>query len=328
MGQRVISGAELRKFATPGEVHVDALMTDFAINYGSTVGLAADLLFPYVNVNKESDKYAIFNKDRRQERVQNTIRAPRTAAKTVDWAVEFASYACAEHALASGVDDQERDNTDVPIDPDQRATRAATLGILIDRENDVATKATTIANFPAGHSTTLAGVNQWTDAAASNPKLDVDTGRERVLDASGVLPNTAFIPWVVVAKLKLHSKILDAFKYVQGGVITEAMLAAYFEIPNVVITAALKNTAAEGQAAALSKIWGKHVVLAFVDPNTSPLDGITFGKTFRQKQSGQPRLTRRFREEKARTDWFEVSEKTDPKITAGECGYLIRDAVA
>lgn len=325
---RVISGAELRKFATPGEVHVDALMTDFAINYGSAAGLAADRLFPYVDVLKASDKYAIFNKDRRQERIQNTVRAPRTAAKTVDWSVEFANYDAVEHALAAGVDDQERDNTDAPIDPDQRATRSATLGILIDRENDVATKATTIANYPAGHSATLAGVNQWSDPAASNPKADIDAGREKVLDDSGVLPNTILIPWIVVAKLKLHNKITDAFKYVQGGVITEEMLASYFEIPNVVITAALKNTAAEGQAAALSKIWGKHVVLAFVDPNTSPLDGITFGKTFRQKQLGQPRLSRRFREEKARTDWFEVSEKTDPKITAGECGYLIRDAVA
>lgn len=325
---KIISGEQLRTFATPGDVHVDALMTDFAINYGQKAGFAASALFPYVNVNKESDKYAIFNKDRVLERIQNTLRAPRTAAKTIEWAVEFASYACAEHALASGVDDQERDNADTPIDPDQRATAAATAGILLDFENEVATKATTAANYPAGHSVTLAGVDQWSDAAASNPKDDVDTAREKILDDSGVLPNTMLIPWVVVAKLKLHSDILDAFKYTQGGVITEAMLASYFEIPNVVITAVLKNTAAEGQAAALSKVWGKDVVIAFVDPNTSPLDGITFGKAFRQKQSGQPRLTRRYREEKARTDWFEVSEKWDPKITAGECGYVIKAAVA
>lgn len=328
MNPRVISGAELRKFAAPAEVHVDALMTDFAINYGQGSGFVADLIAPYVNVMKESGKYATFNKDRREQRVHNTLRTPRTAAKAVDWAVEFATYGCLEHALAGGVDDQERDNADAPIDPDQRATRAATLGILVARENDVATKLTTAANYPAGHSVTLAGVQQWSDAANSNPKSDVDTAREKILDDAGVLPNTIVIPWGVVAKLKLNQKVLDAFKYVQGGVITTQMLANYFEIENVLIAGALKNTAAEGQAATLAKMWGKDVVLAFTDPDTSPLDGLTLIKTFRQKQSGQPRLTRRFREERARTDWFEVSEKTDPKITAGEAGYVIKAAIA
>lgn len=327
-GLRLITGEELRKFATPGDVHVDALMTDFAINYGNA-GFVGEALFPYANVRKKSDKYAVFNKKRTQERVPNTLRAPRTAAKAVDWDVDLTnSYSAEERALAAGVDDGERDNADAPIDPDQRATRAALIGILLDFENDVATKATTAANYPTGHSVTLAGVNQWSDLTNSDPKKDVDDGREKILDDAGVLPNTIVIPWKVVQTLKRNSKILDAFKYVQGGVITVDMLSNYFEIDRVVIAAASKNTAAEGQTAVLAKLWGKDVILAFVDPNPSPLDGISFGKAFRWIQNGQARLTRRFREERARTDWYEVSQAHDIKITAGEAAYIIKAAIA
>lgn len=327
---KVITGEELRKFATPGDVHVDALMTDFAIAFRN-LGFVADQVMPYVEVQKLSDIYAVFNKDRRLERIPNTLRAPRTAAKVVDWAVDLTNkYGCLERALASGIDDQERDNSDNPIDPDQQAVAAALIGILVDREDRVATLLNTAANYPAGHSATLAGVNQWSDAANSNPKADVDAARDKIATDAGVLPNTMEIPWGVAQKLKVHNKITDAFKYTaqQGAVITIEQLAAYFEVENIIVSGALKNTAAEGQAAALSRIWGKDVWLGFVDPGTTPRNGMTFGKTFRAKQNGVPRLTRRFREEKARTDWYEVSEAVDEKITAGEAGYVIKSAIA
>lgn len=325
---QIISGAQLRTFATPSDVHVDALMTAFAINYGN-LGFSADEFMPYVPVKKQSDKFAVFNSDRRQERVPNTLRAPRTAAKVVDWSVDLTkTYACLERALAAGVDDQERDNSDDVILPDQRATLAALVGLLLDREDRVATLLTTAANYAAGHNTTLAGVNQWSDPANSNPKSDVDAARDKIATDAGVLPNVMGIPWGVVQKLKLHNKITDAFKYTQGGVITTDMLANYFEVERIVITGAVKNTAAEGQAAALSRIWGKDVFLLYVSRDTSPLRGMTFGKSFRWSQALGDRITRTFRDDKARTDWFEVDEAVDEKITASEAGYVIKAAIA
>lgn len=329
---KLISGAALRTFATPGDVHVDAVMTQLAIEYGN-LGFAADEFMPYVPVRKQSDIFAVFNADRRQERVPNTLRAPRTAAKVVDWAVDLTNkYAALERALAAGVDDQERNNADNPIDPDQRALRAALVGVLLDREDRIATLLTTAANYATGHSTTLAGVNQWSDGTNSNPKSDVDAARDKIALDAGVLPNVMGIPWGVVSKLKQHTAIKDAFKYTGSGLrsITTEMLQDYFEVERIVITGAVKNTAAEGQTATLARIWGKDVFLLYVASaqNLSPLGGMTFGKSFRWVQDGLERLVRRFREEKARTDWFEVDEAVDEKITAKEAGYVVKAAIA
>jgi hypothetical protein len=327
---KLITGDQLRKFATPGDIHVDALMTDFAVNY-KNVGFVGDVLFPMIPVKKKSAKYAVFEPSRRDLRIQNTRRAPRTAAKVVDYEVDLTkTYSAEEYSLAAGVDDQERDNADTPVNPDQRATRLATIGVALDREQRIATKVRTAGNYPGANVVALAGGNQWSDPANSNPKSDVDAGRDAIVQGTGVLPNTMIVPWAVVQKLKLNNKITDAFKYTaaKGAVITVDQLAEYFEIPNIVIAGALKNTAAEGQAAAITRLWGKDVILAYVDPNSSPEDGISFGKTFRWLQNGQPRLVRSYYEPKARTTWFELTEALDEKITAKECGYLIQTAIA
>jgi hypothetical protein len=327
---KLITGDELRKFATPGDVHVDPLLTDFAVNY-KNVGFVGDACFPVIPVNKRSAKYAVFEASRRNLRVQNTLRAPRTAAKTVEYEVDLTnSYAAEEYSLASGVDDQERDNADAPIDPDQRAARIALEGLLLDREDRIGTKVRLAANYTASHVVALAGGNQWSDAVNSSPKVDVDAGRDLIVQHTGVLPNTLLLPWLVVQKLKLNNKITDAFKYTatQGAVINLEQLKAYFEIDNIVVAGALKNTANEGAAAVIARIWGKDVWMGYVDPNSSPQDGISFGKTFRWKQNGQPRLTRSYYEPKARTTWTEVTEANDEKITAKDCGYLIQTAIA
>lgn len=327
---KLITGAELRTFATPGDVHVDALLTDFAVNF-QNVGFVGDVLFPMVPVKKKSAKFAIFEKSRGDLRIQNTRRAPRTASKVVDYEVDLTStYSAEEYSLAAGVDDAERDNADSPINPDQRATAKATIGVALDREQRIATKARLAANYPAANVVALAGVNQWSDPVNSSPKVDVDAGRDAIIQGTGVQPNTLVIPWAVVQKLKLNGKITDAFKYTanQGAVINVAQLSEYFEVPNIVISGAMKNTAAEGQAAAITRLWGKDVILAYVDPNSSPEDGISFGKTFRWLQNGQPRLVRSYYEPKSRTTWFELTEALDEHITANACGYLIQNAIA
>jgi hypothetical protein len=328
MGKEIISGEELRKFATPGDLHIDALLTDFAVNYRNP-GFVGDALFPIVPVQKKSAKYAVFESARGNVRVENTLRAPRTAAKEVKFQVDLTnSYSAEEYALASGVDDEERDNADTPIDPDQRAAKLALDMLMLDRENRIAQKAITAGNYTGTHVVALAGGNQWSDAVNSNPKVDVDAGRDLCIQDTGFEPNTLLLTWPTVQKLKLNQKILDAFKYVQGGVITIEMLANYFEIAKVVIAGSLKNTAAEGAAAAITRIWGKNAWLGFVDPNSSPMDGLSFGKTFRWKQNGQDRLVRSYYEPKARTTWNEVGEANDEKITAKDAGYLIQTVIA
>jgi hypothetical protein len=313
---------------------VDQLMTDFAINYGNLPFIGRQLLST-VPVEKESDKYAIFNSDRRDAIVRTGLRAPKSRADVVDWKHATATYGAQEYAFAAGVDDRERDNADTPISPDQRATAAAVTAIELAMEARIATLVTTAASYAASHKTTLVGADQWS-TAASAVLLRKQTADEAIAADAGVLPNTAVIPFKVFNALQRNTEVKNAFSFggqikSSTGLVTREMLAAYFDIDvsRLFVPGAVKNTAALGAAATLTDIWGDFAWFGFVDPGaTSPLDGITFGKIFAKKQQGLPRLTREFRDDPARTDYKEVSEITDEKITAIECGYLISDTLA
>ncbi len=330
-GHRVISGADARKFATPGSVHVDLLMTDFAINYRNLPFVGRQVM-PYAPVTRESGKYAIFNADRRQEIPRTGLRAPKSRADVVDWVNTFGTFSAEEHAFAAGVDDRERDNADAPIDPDQRATAAATIALGLAAEVRIAALVTTAASYAASHKTTLVGAAQWSTAASAVQSV-VHAAQEAVQTDAGVLPNTAVIPYAVFHALQRNTEVRNAFSFGSAqrtGLVTREQLASYLEIDvdRLLIPGGMKNTAALGAAASLAQIWSDFAWFGFVDPAAiSALDGITFGKSFRKPQDGQPLLTRQFRDDAARTDYKEVSEITDEKITAISCGYLVSDTL-
>jgi hypothetical protein len=332
-GRRVVTGEEARKFATPGSVHVDELMTDFALNF-KNLPFITGRLFPTVPVTKESDKFAIFNADRKAERIPDTKRGPRSRANVVEWSHTYGTYAAEENALAAGVDDRERANADEPIKPDQRATAAATIGIELGREARIAALVTTAGPYAASHKVTLiagAGATQQWSFDASQPLNQKEAADEAIETDAGVSVNTIAMSKLVFNRLRRHPVLIEAFKYTKGGILSREMIASYFDIEadNLLIPGAFKNTAALGAAAAMSRIWGDFVWMGFVDPSaTGPLDGVTFGKTFQVSQQGQSRLVREFRDDPQRTDWKEVSEITDEKVTAYSCGYLISDVLA
>ncbi len=330
-GHTVISGRDARKFATPGSVHVDQLMTDFAINYGNLPFVGRSVM-PYAPVARESGKYAVFNADRRNERPKTGLRAPKSRAEVIDWSSIFRTYSTDEYAFAAGVDDRERGNADAPIEPDQRATAAATIALGLAAEVRIGGIVTTAGSYAASHKTTLAGAAQWSTAASAVQSV-IHAAQEAIQTDAGVLPNTVLVPYAVFHALQRNTEVRNAFSFgsaQKAGLVTREMLASYFEIDveRLLIPGGVKNTAALGAAASLAQIWSDFVWVGFVDPTaTDPMSGITFGKSFRMPQSGQPLLTREFRDDPARTDYKEVSEITGEVITAIECGYLVSDTL-
>jgi len=68
-----------RKFgATAESLHIDQLLSNVAINY-RPMGMIADMVFPVVPVQKQSDHYAIFSRADIL-RIENTARSPGTEA--------------------------------------------------------------------------------------------------------------------------------------------------------------------------------------------------------------------------------------------------------
>jgi hypothetical protein len=76
----------------------------------------------------------------------------------------------------------------------------------------------------------------------------------------------------------------------------------------------------------LTSVWGKDVILAYVEPNLE-LNDLSFGKTFAQLYpDGSTKPTDRWREEGRKRDLVRTSWKWDIKVTSSAAGYLIKDA--
>jgi hypothetical protein len=79
----------------------------------------------------------------------------------------------------------------------------------------------------------------------------------------------------------------------------------------------------EGEADSIGYVWGKNVVMAYVNPAPA-LNSLTFGLTFRKDAFG----IRSWREESTEETVYEVSVNQTEKLVAADCAYLIAAAIA
>ena len=306
----------------PGDVQGDGLLTNISVAFeAQSDQFIGARLFPIVPVVKEAGKFWTLDMAKNKFRRAETLRAPRAPAKQVEWATGSDTYQAEEHLLEAPVDDRERDNAE-GLQPDIEAQEAATEGVLLGREKEIADLATAAATYPAGNVLTLAGGDQWGDAA-SNPIEDVITIKEAIRAAIGRYPNTMAIPAAVVAKLQLHQKVIDRMGVNGMRVVTPDILSALFEVPNVLIATGVENTAAEGLAAVMADLWGKHVVIAYVPP-TPGRRTLALGYTFRV---GGWRADS-YRDEPRKSDVFRAGELRAVKVVASGAGGVIRNAIA
>jgi len=296
-------------------VHTDAILTNISVMYRNAAYVGTQLM-PVVPVKKESDKYYIYDSKADRFRIPQTLRAPKTESKTVDWKVTDDTYSCDEHALNDLIDDRERNNADKPLNLEVDTVEFLTDIILLSLEMRI--KTVVEANLSANTVET-----KWDTPATSNPISDIETGKAAVHAVIFKDPNVLLLGRAVYDALKHHPDILDRIKYVQKGVVTPELMAAVFEVDKVIVGNAGYNTAKEGKTASYSYLWGKNAILAYVEPRPG-IKKYSLGYVF-QSRAFQ---TRRARMETKHSDWFEPSMIEDEKIVCASCGYRISPAVA
>jgi hypothetical protein len=304
---------------TVRDTHVDAILTNISIAY-KNASFIADKIFPIVPVKKESDKYFKYGKERFN--LPETIRAPKTRSKEIDWAVSTDNYSCEEYALSIAIDDRERENADNPIDLDTDSTEIVTDILQLGYEKRVADIVTNAANYPVGHKKTLAGTSQWSDTANSTPVRDVEDSKKALEDV-GLVANTIILPNSVFHKLKENGDIIERIKYSERGIVTLDLLKSLFDVENIYLANSKYNTANPGQSPSLTDVWTDNVWIGYVAKKTS-LKQLTFGYTFRARKFE----VRRWREDDRHSDVIEPSVVQDEKLVAADAGYLIQDALA
>jgi hypothetical protein len=305
------------------EVKFDELLTNISVQYQPAQGgFLADIVGPPVPVRLESSVYWKYDKSRFD--VPNSARAPRSEYNRVEWTATRDSYLAEEYGLELPIDDRERDNAAGPLDLDIDSTEIVTDMVLNNREKRWADMVmdpaivtqTTDLNSLAGR--------QWDDfsSGVSDPLGDAAIARNAIWLATGYRPNKLLLGYQVAEKLAQHPGLLERIQFSERALITKQILAALFQVDEVIIGGVLQRTSAAGATDVLADVWGKNALFFYSETRPS-LKRASFAYTFRVKAL----QAFRYREEKIKSDIIRVTEIQAEKMVAPELGYLFQNAI-
>jgi hypothetical protein len=266
---------------TPSAVHIDQPLSNLTLAYvQEQTNFIADKVFPTVGVQRQSDKYYIYDRAGMNRSGDVKKLAPRTEVNRIGLTLSNDSYFADVYGIGMDFDEQTIANEDTVLEI--RAAGAQTLvnRVLIEREEQFASNF-----FAAGiWGTEATPANLWSDYTNSTPITDVTTARRTMqLKSGGFKPNTMVIGKEVRDVLINHPDILARLNggatVTNTALITNAKLAEIFEVENFYVMESVKNGAAEGLAESNSFIGGKNALLVHT-PRASglmtPASGLTF----------------------------------------------------
>lgn len=262
---------------TPSQARVvDPILTAVARGYESQNAAVADALFPSVPVDQRAAQIITFGKESFQ--VVDTKRAPGAATKRVQLAYSSSTYALVDNRLEALVPvELEEEAAAIPLDLQAMSLRTVQDMMALERENDAATLARTLGNYPTGNKDTLSGATQWTHAD-SNPFAAIEAAKEAIRSKSGKRPNVMVLGPAVLSALRNHAAVLNKLSTSTDRTPpTIAQLQALFEIERIVEGEAIAADA----AGSFSDVWGKDAILAYVATKSLADKGSqSFGYTY------------------------------------------------
>lgn len=326
---------------TAGAVHVNRPLTNISIAYSQeATDFVADRVFQNIPVEKQSDVYYTFPREY-FFRDDFGVRAPGTESSGGGYEADgTASYLCVTSAFHHDIPDEIRRNSD--YDQDRLATMLVMQKAMIRREVAWATKFFTTSVW-AQDVTGVAGVpganqvKQWNDAA-STPINDIAAWRTDMKQNTGVFGNVLTMGQQVWDVLKTNPQIMDRIKYTGGpsdpAMITKEMVAALFEVDELLVMSATKVTSKEAAATGTyAFIGGKSALLTYRPPSPGifvPAAGYTFSWTNFLDAMGTDMgvLMTKYRMQPIWSDRVEGHMSFDQKLVANALGRFFTTLIA
>jgi hypothetical protein len=276
------------------DVHISTALTNVSVAwFQEQENFIADKVFPMVPVVHQTDQYFVWSlADLYRDDAQ--LRADGTESAGTGMNLATQSYTANVWGLHKDIGPQVRANSDPAIDIDVTTTRMLMQKMLIRRDRFFVQKYFTTGiwtgSSSAGDITGTAGGTpgtstpaKWSDDANGDPFTDIATQQTAILQGTGKLPNILVIGWPVYQALRKHPLVIDRIKYTSqpdAKDITPAMLAAMFDVEEVLVSKAVYNSAAEGLASTTNFVAGSVALLAYKTGAPSlnePTAGYTFG---------------------------------------------------
>ena len=275
---------------TPSQVHIDQPLSNLTLAYAQEqTNFIADKVFPTVGVQRQSDKYYIYDRANMNRTGDVQKLAPRTEVNRIGMTISNDSYFSDVYGLGMDFDEQTLANEDAMLDIRAAGAQTLAMRLMIHREEQFASTffATGIwgTEYDGVAGSPSAGqVRQWSDYTNATPIRNVTDARAAMqLKSGGFKPNTMVVGKEVRDILINHPDILARLNggatVTNTALITNAKLAEIFEVENFYVMEAVKNTAVEGLAESNAFIGGKSALLVHAPRNAglmTPASGLTF----------------------------------------------------
>lgn len=294
-----------------------------------------DRVFPIIDVSDPYAKIARYLKGA-WFRDEAKARAAGTRAARGGFPVDMIDIATTEFAYAKEVTDEDRraasSPMSPPLKPEQDAIEFCSDKIDLSKERRVADLVLT------GTWSGVVGEDAeggWAPGESNTFISDVEARIETIRSSTGLRPNVLLISANTLASVKRESTVLDRIKYTERGIVTAPLLAALFELEEVLVGDAIYTTAKETKAGTEwtgKNVWeknaGKGAAFLFHRPTGPGLKVPSAGYQARLRyESGQPRRITTWREPPEHQDVYEVAEETHILQTGADLGFLWYDTI-
>lgn len=261
-----------------------------------------------------------------------TKRAPGAGYNRDKFQFEQDSFACVEHGAEEPIDDNEKATYAYTIDYDMVASGRAMNKVLRNLEIEIAASLFNATVWTGATLTTAVGT-EWSTASSCTPIDNVLDALQKVRESSTMMPNAVVMTWKVFKNIKKSDQIMDQVKY--SGIddpkkVTTQMLAALFEVEEVIVAGAMQNSATEGQTASLADIWDDEYVSVARLARSNDLRETCVGRTFHFTGDGSsPGVTMEsYRDESVRSEIMRGRMDRQVKRLHPEAAHLLSNITA
>ena len=319
----------------PSTYPVDFERTAIAVGY-TNAEYVADQVLPRLRVARKEYRYTSYPLEESFS-VPDTLVGRRSSPTMIHLTADEESSVCLDFALEDAIPKDDVDNAPATVrDPRDRSSMTLADLLMIGREKRVAELVFSADTYPTGNKLTLAGASQWSHDD-SDPVEAIVTAIEGMV----AKPNRMVLGSRVWAKLRTHKKVVGALgrRQTDAGIALRQEVADLFELTDIAVGQAWINTAARGQDANLSRVWGKKALLYRADPMAGAEGPPTLGITAEYVPAGTGSGDTALPGRTVYTGFdpkiggygsyaVRVVESCDEKIVASRAGYLFDAAVA
>ncbi len=293
--------------------------TAIAIAYKNQ-SLIADLVLPRVAVGTKEFKH--WEYPALESITLPDTRVPRRGKPNeVEFTAIERTASCEDFGLDDIIPNDDIKNAPQGVDPLGHAIENLTNLVLLGREIRVAS----LIFSPTSYENTLAlsGSDQFSDFLSSDPIAIIT----EALDTPLLRPNTMTIGRKAFSVLARHPRVVKAAHGNSGdsGIATRAAIAELFELKDVFVGESFVNVGKKGQPAEISRVWGNHIALTYIDPLARPKSGITFG--FTAQYENRIAGSRDFDAGLHGSQLARVGESVKEVVCAKGAGFLLQNVI-